>query len=46
MFETSRQDNRLYAIQALRGFAASAVVIYHAVEATLRNTIPEGGGGS
>ena len=36
MLETPRPANRLYSIQALRAFAASAVVVYHAVEAALR----------
>lgn len=33
--------NRLSAILALRAFAASAVVVYHSVEATLRNVTAE-----
>lgn len=43
MFEMPRPANRLSGIQALRGLAASAVVAYHAFDATLRNAGEEGG---
>lgn len=37
MLETPRSVNRLSTVQALRAIAASLVVVYHAIEASLRN---------
>ena len=37
MLEKQYPDKRLLSVQVLRAFAASAVVVYHAVEAAFRS---------